>query len=248
MRISIIPTRRLRRDSETLRKTWHEASRARIRTHQIPRSKRARLRLSVIFSSPPTSFAEPSDYKHVVFGLIFLRHISLAFEARHEALLREDPLAAEDRDEYTGENIFWVPKEALWSHLQANAPQPTVRYKELPPAADRLMTLQSWDTASKGGPENDWSVCTTWIVTRRKLWYLVDVWRRRVDYPALKTAVQTLARQWNARRVLIEDAGAGACEFWLGNDRYRRSCLTQPPAIRDLLGALGPQPSTLAAQ
>ena len=42
---------------------------------------------------------EPSDYKHVVLGLIFLRHISLAFEARHEALLRDDPPAAEDRDE-----------------------------------------------------------------------------------------------------------------------------------------------------
>ena len=69
---------------------------------------------------------EPSDYKHVVLGLIFLRHISLAFEARHEALLREDPAAAEDRDEYTGENIFWVPKEARWSHLQANAPQPAI--------------------------------------------------------------------------------------------------------------------------
>jgi len=36
-----------------------------------------------------------------------------------------------------------------------------VRYSELPLPSDRLMTLQSWDTASKGGPENDWSVCTT---------------------------------------------------------------------------------------
>ena len=69
---------------------------------------------------------EPSDYKHVVLGLIFLRHISLAFEARHETLLREDPAGAEDRDEYIGENIFWVPKQARWSHLEANAPQPTI--------------------------------------------------------------------------------------------------------------------------
>ena len=69
---------------------------------------------------------EPSDYKHVVLGLIFLRHISLAFEARHEALLRDDPAAAEDRDEYTGENIFWVPKLARWSYLEANAPQPSI--------------------------------------------------------------------------------------------------------------------------
>src|SRR6201988_428272 len=83
------------------------------------------------------------------------------------------------------------------------------RFSELPLPSDRLMTLQSWDTASKGGPENDWSVCTTWILAPHKRWYLVDVWRRRVDYPALKTAVQALAKQWDATRVLVEDVGAG---------------------------------------
>jgi predicted phage terminase large subunit-like protein len=83
------------------------------------------------------------------------------------------------------------------------------RYEELPPHSERFLTLQSWDTASKGGPDNDWSVCTTWIVTRKRHWYLLDVWRQRVDYPALKAAVQTLARQWNAQRVLVEDAAAG---------------------------------------
>ena len=62
---------------------------------------------------------EPSDYKHVVLGLIFLKHISNAFEAKHEALLKEDKAAAEDPDEYLAENVFWVPKEARWSHLQA---------------------------------------------------------------------------------------------------------------------------------
>src|SRR5580704_14692197 len=83
------------------------------------------------------------------------------------------------------------------------------RHSELPPTSDRLFTLQSWDTASKGGPDNDWSVCTTWIVTRKKLWYLIDVWRQRVDYPALKQNVQILSKKWSARRVLVEDTGAG---------------------------------------
>ena len=46
---------------------------------------------------------EPSDYKHVVLGLIFLRHISQAFEAKRESLLAEDPSAAEDPDEYLAE-------------------------------------------------------------------------------------------------------------------------------------------------
>nr|WP_233256271.1 class I SAM-dependent DNA methyltransferase [Falsiroseomonas bella] len=69
---------------------------------------------------------EPSDYKHVALGLIFLKHISLAFEAKREALLAEEPTAAEDPDEYLAENVFWVPKEARWSHLQASARQPTI--------------------------------------------------------------------------------------------------------------------------
>ncbi len=69
---------------------------------------------------------EPSDYKHVALGLIFLKHISNAFEAKHAALLAEDAAVAEDPDEYLAENVFWVPKEARWSHLQANAKQPTI--------------------------------------------------------------------------------------------------------------------------
>ena len=83
------------------------------------------------------------------------------------------------------------------------------RFSELPPLSEKLFTLQSWDTATKGGPENDWSVCTTWIVARKKQWYLVDVWRGRVDYPALKMQVQTVAKRWEAQRVLVEDTGAG---------------------------------------
>ncbi len=72
---------------------------------------------------------EPSDYKHVVLGLIFLKHISDRFEARRQELMAEFPDDAEvleDRDEYLAENVFWVPQAARWSHLQANAKQPTI--------------------------------------------------------------------------------------------------------------------------
>lgn len=41
---------------------------------------------------------EPSDYKHVALGLVFLKYISDAFEARHAELLAEDPQAADDKD------------------------------------------------------------------------------------------------------------------------------------------------------
>jgi predicted phage terminase large subunit-like protein len=84
-----------------------------------------------------------------------------------------------------------------------------VRYKELPPASERLTIVQSWDTANKGGPQNDWSVCTTWLMATKMRWYLLDVWRGRVDYPGLKSIVESHAKLWKATRVLVEDAAAG---------------------------------------
>ena len=84
---------------------------------------------------------EASEYKHVVLGLVFLKYVSDAFaqhrthlegsladpesdyyipnEARREKLL-------ESRDEYAGANVFWVPPEARWEHLQLNAKQPKI--------------------------------------------------------------------------------------------------------------------------
>jgi type I restriction enzyme M protein len=69
---------------------------------------------------------EPSDYKHVALGLIFLKHISDRFETRQRLLAEEYPEGVEDPDEYAAENVFWVPQVARWSHLQAKAKQPTI--------------------------------------------------------------------------------------------------------------------------
>jgi predicted phage terminase large subunit-like protein len=80
------------------------------------------------------------------------------------------------------------------------------RYAEMPVREGTTFILQSWDTAMKGGPDNDWSVCTTWLETQHQ-WYLLDVWRKRVDYPTLKAAVIELARRWNAKQVLVEESG-----------------------------------------
>jgi len=70
---------------------------------------------------------DPAEYKHVALGLIFLKYISDAFEERHGALVAqataEPAIDPEDRDEYLADNIFWVPREARWSYLQANAKQ-----------------------------------------------------------------------------------------------------------------------------
>lgn len=69
---------------------------------------------------------DAAEYKHVVLGLIFLKYISDAFQEYYEKLAADSYANPEDRDEYTAENIFWVPKSARWSHLQNNAKQPTI--------------------------------------------------------------------------------------------------------------------------
>jgi type I restriction enzyme M protein len=71
---------------------------------------------------------DAGEYKHVVLGLIFLKYISDAFEERYKQLVTEKDQGAdpEDKDEYRGYSIFWVPKEARWSVLQAAAKQPTI--------------------------------------------------------------------------------------------------------------------------
>ncbi len=71
---------------------------------------------------------DAAEYKHVILGLIFLKYISDAFEEYHAGLEAERDQGAdpEDPDEYRAQNIFWVPKEARWSNLKANAKQPTI--------------------------------------------------------------------------------------------------------------------------
>jgi type I restriction enzyme M protein len=71
---------------------------------------------------------DAAEYKHVVLGLIFLKYISDAFEAMRTELETQKAQGAdpEDPDEYRAASIFWVPKEARWSHLKDNAPQPTI--------------------------------------------------------------------------------------------------------------------------
>lgn len=67
-----------------------------------------------------------SEYKEVVLGLIFLKYISDAFEKKHNELKKSPVAEPEDRDEYTMENIYWVPKQARWSFIRDLARQPTI--------------------------------------------------------------------------------------------------------------------------
>ena len=67
-----------------------------------------------------------AEYKHIVLGLIFLKYISDAFEEAHAQLEKDRYADPEDQDEYLADNIFWVPPEARWPLLKAQARQSTI--------------------------------------------------------------------------------------------------------------------------
>lgn len=84
---------------------------------------------------------DAAEYKHVVLGLLFLKYISDSFQEhyeqlrlwtsdpQHEYYVREERVryqVAEDPDEYLAQNLFYVPQEARWSTIQANAKQPHI--------------------------------------------------------------------------------------------------------------------------
>jgi predicted phage terminase large subunit-like protein len=82
------------------------------------------------------------------------------------------------------------------------------RYRDntLPTPFDRI--VQSWDTANKASELSDFSVCTSWGVKGKDV-YLLEVWRRRLEYPALKRAVRERHQHFAADVVLIEDKASG---------------------------------------
>lgn len=111
---------------------------------------------------------DPPEYKHVVLGLIFLKYISDAFEERHTWLAgqvseakseyyvensKEREAVLEDRDEYTSENIFWVPKKARWSYLQNSAKQPTIGKL----VDDSMVAIEKENTSLKGVLPKDYA-------------------------------------------------------------------------------------------
>lgn len=109
-----------------------------------------------------------------------------------------------------------IQGERNWAALYQQRPKPAdgalikrawpKRYTTLP--AEFIRVVQSWDTAYKDTQYNDPSVCTTWGETRTGR-YLLHVFRDKMEYPALKRAVASLAEKWKPDCILIEDKASG---------------------------------------
>ena len=81
-------------------------------------------------------------------------------------------------------------------------------YETLPPMSECNYVVQSWDTANKSGELNAWSVCTTWGIWNDR-YYLIDVYRKRLDYPSLLNAAAELNDRFKPRTIVIEDKASG---------------------------------------
>jgi len=98
---------------------------------------------------------DAAEYKHVVLGLIFLKYISDAFEEVHGRLVAQKAEGAnpEDPDEYRAQSIFWVPSEARWSFLAAQARQPSIGQL----VDDAMAAIERDNSALKGVLPRDYA-------------------------------------------------------------------------------------------
>lgn len=126
---------------------------------------------------------DPGEYKHVVLGLVFLKYISDAFEARRHfievevakpgsSMFVKDGKARsqvlEDPDEYTAENIFWVPEMARWPYLQAQAKRPTIGKL----IDDAMVVIEQKNPSLKGVLPKDYARPS---LDKQKLGELIDL-------------------------------------------------------------------------
>jgi predicted phage terminase large subunit-like protein len=119
-------------------------------------------------------------------------------------------------------------------------------YDEAPKRTYCSNVIQSWDTAAKGGAQNDWSVCTTWQL-EDNYFYLLDLTRGRYEYPLLRDTALGLAKRFEPQTILIEDASTGIS---LAQELQRAPCYYGVQAIpihHDKIGRLFVQQGKFAA-
>jgi predicted phage terminase large subunit-like protein len=118
-------------------------------------------------------------------------------------------------------------------------------YDQLPERTYEAKVIQSWDTAAKDGAQNDWSVCTTWLVIDEHF-YLLDLTRGRYEYPQLRDTAVALAGHFKPDEILIEEASTGialAQDLKKTLDYY----INPIPVHRDKIGRLYVQQAKFAA-
>lgn len=111
---------------------------------------------------------DSGEYKHVVLGLIFLKYISDKFETKYNELVEEGSGFEEDIDEYTAENIFWVPAEARWDFIKDHAKD--VKIGQI--IDDAMLSIEKENASLKGVLEKRYARPE---IDKRRLGELIDL-------------------------------------------------------------------------
>jgi predicted phage terminase large subunit-like protein len=147
------------------------------------------------------------------------RELILIGNGRHHERLPGDVLCPVREPRHALETLRRQLGSDIFSAQYLQAPVPpggamikcywVQRYSHLPDRSWQSRVVQSWDTANKGGAENDLSVCTTWLIDNGQF-YLLDVERGRYDYPQLKQRALFLADLHRPDSILVEDTNTGS--------------------------------------
>ncbi|MBU2529537.1 MAG: type I restriction-modification system subunit M, partial [Elusimicrobia bacterium] len=114
---------------------------------------------------------DPSEYKHIVLGLIFLKYISDSFvECMY--LIKNEPEFQEwevhDKDSYTARNIFWVSPKARWNFLLQNAKKAEIGKL----VDDAMVAIEKENPSLKGVLPKDYARPT---LDKQRLGELIDL-------------------------------------------------------------------------
>ena len=151
------------------------------------------------------------------------------FDLGHDEFWRFEPgdLLFEERfNKAALQQLFWDLGEVAYSAQVLQRPSPPggalfklkffQRYEVLPPYCDLI--VQSWDPAIVDTETAAFTVCTTWGIVGQKL-YLVDVFRKKLDFFKIEPAILSMREKYNAGAVVIEVAGVGRA---IGNSLLKR--------------------------
>jgi type I restriction enzyme M protein len=161
---------------------------------------------------------QPSDYKDVVLGLIFLKYISDSFEEKYNELLTEGDGFEEDRDAYTAENIFFVPPSARWVFIKNSAKLPEIGQI----IDDAMIAIERENETLKGVLPKNYA-------------------RRELDKKKLGELVDLFSFNLGSKEAKAQDILGRVYEYFLGKFGSSEGEYYTPPSIvKVLVGMIEP--------
>lgn len=155
---------------------------------------------------------QPSEYKDVILGLIFLKYISDSFEEKYNELVEEGDGFEEDIDAYTEDNVFFVPQSARWSHIKENAKQSTIGQI----IDDAMIAIEKENKSLRGVLPKNYA-------------------RPELDKTKLGELIDLFSFNLGSKEAKAKDILGGVYEYFLGKFGSTEGEYYTPPSIVKLL-------------